>query len=216
MHPLTGHGIQLRQGVMEYIQADGVGHDDGADRVPAAEAHGSVHILLAGVPVLDHRDRMVEVAVQQASGDEPRSIGDLGHGTTGGIGECRHIRDGSVRGQDGANDLGQRALVGGQGQVQPDEPTQGTGGECQLSHGQDRCGGHEGGIGGSGRHERSQHLLLGRGILRGGFDDQLAAVQRGDPTCDTTHDLEAGVGGELRQRRSDRALPDDSDLGDCS
>ena len=42
----------------------------------AAEAHGRVDVLARGVPVLEHRHGVVEVAEQQRVGDEAGPVAD--------------------------------------------------------------------------------------------------------------------------------------------
>lgn len=95
---LRVHGLQDRT---RGVHADQVEQGERAHRQAAAQPHRGVDVLAAGVLGLVHRGGLVEVAEEQAVGDETGAVADRDGLLAEFEGEVGDGGDGARRGQHG-------------------------------------------------------------------------------------------------------------------
>ena len=166
------------------VDADEVHQRERAHRQAAAQPHGGVDVLAAGVAVLVHRHGVVEVAEQQRVGDEPGLVADghvdLAQPQRQGL----DVVDDRLLGDDGAHDLDQLHDRRRVEEVHPDDLARPAGAHGQLGHRQARGVRREDGVRGTDLVELGEDLGLELHALRHGLDDELR-------------------GGEILQRRAE-------------
>jgi hypothetical protein len=155
------------------VDADEVHQGERPHGQAAAQPHGRVDVLAAGVPVLVHRDGVVEVAEQQRVGDEAGLVAD-GHVDLAQAGGQRlDVLDDRGLGDDGAHDLDQLHDRRGVEEVHADDLARPPGDHRELGDRQAR------GVGRQDRVRRADLVQLGEDLglelhaLGHGLDDQL-------------------------------------------
>ena len=155
------------------VDADEVHQRQRAHRQAAAQPHGGVDVLAAGVAVLVHRDGVVEVAEQQRVGDEAGLVADRDVDLAQPRGQRLDVVDDRRLGDDGAHDLDQLHDRRRVEEVHPDDLARPAGDHRELGDRQAR------GVGGQDRVRRADLVQLGEDLglelhaLGHGLDDQL-------------------------------------------
>ncbi len=173
MQPVVRGGVHRLQDGAGGVDPDQVQQRERPHRQTAAQLHGRVDVLAGGVVRLVHGCGLVEVAEQQAVGDEPRPVADRDRLLAQLPGERGDRLDGRRRGQHGGDHLDQ---FHGRRRVE----------EVQAEHalGVLRLGGepgHRQGVGARGQDrggrddgvELPEDLLLDLVRLRHDLDDEL-------------------------------------------
>ena len=162
------------------VDADEVHQRQRAHRQAAAQPHGGVDVLAAGVAVLVHRDGVVEVAEEQGVGDEAGLVADRHVDLAQPRGQRLDVLDDGRLGDDGAHDLDQLHDRRRVEEVHPDDLARPPGDHRELGDRQARGVGRQDRVRRADLVQLREDLGLELHALGHGLDDQLGA-RRGPP-----------------------------------